>query len=137
MLERLDLRGVTDLDGRLPRPDRGGEEPTAAVAAILADVRARGDDALRELTERFDAVALDALRVPAADGQAALDRLDPTVATALVAAAEGIEDFHRNQRVPDTSYEREGIVIETLHRPVDGPGATSPGGGPGTRARCS
>jgi histidinol dehydrogenase len=128
MLERLDLRGVTDLDGRLPRPDRGGEEPTAAVAAILADVRARGDEALRELTERFDGVALDALRVPVADGKAAFDRLDPTVTTALVAAAEGIEDFHRHQRVPDASYARDGIVIETLHRPVDRAGCYVPGG---------
>ena len=63
-LNRLDLRGVADLRGQLPRPDAGGDEPVASVDAILADVRARGDEALVELTERYDGVRLDQLRVP-------------------------------------------------------------------------
>ena len=70
VLERLDLRGVTDpaeLGRRLPRPAADGERPVAAVRAILADVRERGDAAVRELTERFDGVDLDELRVPAGE----------------------------------------------------------------------
>ena len=75
MLNRLDLRGRTGaaLTAGLPRPDPGGEGPVAAVQAIVADVRARGDEALREYTERFDGVACDTFLVPADEVQAALD----------------------------------------------------------------
>ncbi|RPI10164.1 MAG: histidinol dehydrogenase, partial [Actinobacteria bacterium] len=59
MLTRLDLRGFTgDLRARLPRPMADVDVPVAAVREILADVRARGDEAVRELTERFDGVRL-------------------------------------------------------------------------------
>ena len=53
MLKRLDLRGVAgDLEAHLPRPTLGGDEPVEAVRAILADVEARGDQALRDYTAR-------------------------------------------------------------------------------------
>ena len=54
-----------------------------AVKSILADVRERGDAAVRELTERFDRVVLDDLRVPSAANQAALDGLDGDLRSAL------------------------------------------------------
>src|SRR5207248_4420222 len=57
MLARLDLRGAgTDVRDRLPRPDLGGAAPVEAVREILAEVKKRGDAALREYTERFDGV---------------------------------------------------------------------------------
>ena len=57
MLSRLDLRGFTgDLASVLARPEPGGEEPLAVVREIIADVRQRGDVALRDLTARFDGV---------------------------------------------------------------------------------
>ena len=62
MLTRLDLRGVNDLAGILPRPAMAKDPPTQAVQAILADVRARGDAAVRDHTRRLDGVALDDLR---------------------------------------------------------------------------
>ena len=57
MLRTLDLRGtgssaLTDL----PRPNLGEEGPIAEVRAILAQVREQGDQALYELTKRFDGV---------------------------------------------------------------------------------
>jgi len=129
MLRRLDVRGSTgDLRGALPRPERPGTGPLEAVQAIVADVRQRGDDAVRELTERFDGVAVDALRVPPEDTLGALGRLDPTVRSALLAAAEGIEDFHRHQVVADATYERDGIVVDTRHVAVDRAGCYVPGG---------
>src|SRR5215212_507291 len=67
MLQRLDLRGIRgDLAGVLPRPQVAGDEPVAAVRAILDEVRTGGDAALRACTERFDGVRLDELRVPPA-----------------------------------------------------------------------
>jgi histidinol dehydrogenase len=129
VLNRLDLRGVTgDLRAHLPRPDSSEAGPLAAVQAILADVRRRGDVALRELTERFDGATLAELRVPEAEVAGALEAIDDDLRAATLAAASGIEDFHRHQLRPDSTYERDGIVVRGLHRPVDRAGCYVPGG---------
>jgi histidinol dehydrogenase len=128
LLNRLDLRGVADLRGRLPRPDAGGDEPVAAVESILADVRARGDEAVRELTLRFDGVALGELRVPPAALDAALAATAEPLVAALTAARDAVEDFHRAQLRPEHTYERDGIVIRGRSVPVDRAGVYVPGG---------
>jgi histidinol dehydrogenase len=129
MLCRLDLRGAgDDLRDRLPRPDAGGDEPVAAVAAVLHAVRTRGDDALRELTERFDRVTVDELRVPDAELKDALGSIPADVRAALEAAHDGIRSFHETQRRADDRHERGGIVVEALTRPVDRAGCYVPGG---------
>jgi histidinol dehydrogenase len=129
VLNRLDLRGAgLDLRGRLPRPAQAAEGPVAAVKEILADVRARGDEAVRDLTERFDGVRPAALRVPAEAIAAALEGLDPELRAALERAAEGIRDFHEGQLEADHTYERDGIVVEGRKVPVDRAGCYVPGG---------
>lgn len=100
----------------------------AAVKAILADVRARGDEAVRDLTERFDGVRPGALRVPAADIAAALESIDPELRTALEVAAAGIRHFHEQQVVGDHRYERDGIAVVGRKVPVDRAGCYVPGG---------
>lgn len=128
MLNRLDLRGATDVAALLPRPDAGGEEPVAAVRAIIDDVRARGDAALRELTERFDGVALDRLRVDPAEVVAARGAVPAELVAALEVAAENIRAFHETQRRPDHVVEQAGIVIRGREVPVDRAGLYVPGG---------
>lgn len=129
MLNRLDLRGASgDLRSRLPRPSSGGEQPVAAVQEILAAVRDGGDAAVKAFTERFDGVALEQLRVPAREIQSAFAAIAPAVREALAVAAGGIEDFHRTQLAEDHTYERDGIVVQGLHRPVDRAGCYVPGG---------
>jgi histidinol dehydrogenase len=91
MLQRLDLRGFTgDLVARLPRPQVAKEPPIAEVQALLADVAARGDAALREATERFDGVVLDELRVPPEEVAAALDEIPADLRAALEVAHRNI-----------------------------------------------
>jgi histidinol dehydrogenase len=129
VLTRLDLRGLSgDLTGRLPRPSQAGEAPLEAVRAILADVKARGDAAVREYTERFDKVAIDDLRVPPQDMKAALDALPPTLREAMEAAREAVESYHRSQVRPDARHENAGVVVRDLRRPVDRAGVYVPGG---------
>ncbi len=129
MLERLDLRGVTDdLRRHLPRPNLGGDEPIDVVRAILTDVEARGDVALRELTERFDGVTLTDLRVPAEEIAAARRDIDPAVGAALEEAAGNIEAFHRTQLTSPHTYERHGITVRGYKVPVDRAGLYVPGG---------
>lgn len=129
VLNRLDLRGAgNDLRGKLPRPAQATEGPVAAVKEILADVRERGDEAVRDLTERFDGTRPAALRVAPEAVAAALDEIDPDLRAALERAAAGIEDFHRTQVVADHTYERDGIVVEGRKVPVDRAGCYVPGG---------
>src|SRR3954471_11610145 len=129
MLSRLDLRGVDgDLSARLPFPEVAGEAPVAAVQAILAAVRARGDDALREYTQRFDGVELDELRVPQSALEQALMDTPPLLREALETAAASIAAYHREQVRGDARYERDGMVVRELRRPVARAGLYVPGG---------
>ena len=130
MLNRLDLRGVSDLRGALPRPSVGGDEAAvvAAVRDILAAVRDRGDTAVRELTERFDGVTIDELAVPRAEWKQALEQIPAELRQALEVAAANIESFQRAEAAPEVRWERDGLVVRTLRTPVDRAGCYVPGG---------
>jgi len=120
VLKRLDLRGVSgDLRGRLPRPAAQVEPPIEEVRALLAAVRERGDEALRELTARFDEAEIDELRVPPAEVAAALDAIDPALRAALEVAHRNITAYHEAQRHPDAEHRNGGILVRELQRPVD------------------
>src|SRR5689334_16918379 len=123
MLTRLDLRGRADWD--LPRPSAGGDAPLAAVQSIVADVRARGDAAVRELTARFDGPELESFAV-ATDG--AVERVSVDLREALTVAAANIRAYHEAQLTEEVAHERDGIVVRELVRPVDRAGCYAPGG---------
>jgi histidinol dehydrogenase len=129
VLSRLDLRGVTDLGAVLPRPSVLDEAGVVdAVRAIIADVRARGDVALRELTARFDGVDVEDVVVPDAECKRALENIPPALRDALEMAAANVHDFAAAEASPDVRYERDGLVVRTLRRPVDRAGCYVPGG---------
>jgi histidinol dehydrogenase len=131
MLQRLDLRGRTDLAGLLPRPELDSHEPVAAVRTIIDDVRVRGDAALADYTERFDGVVPDHLAVPPEELARALDVLGaeaPEVVEALRAAAGAITAFHETQLVAPHTHERDGVIIESWRQPVGRAGCYVPGG---------
>ncbi|MCC5952662.1 MAG: histidinol dehydrogenase [Acidimicrobiia bacterium] len=127
-LNRIDLRGASDLASLLPRPESRGDEPVEAVRDLIADVRLRGDTALVELTERFDGVRLDSIAVPPAALAAALERIAPELRAALETAAGNIEAFHRTQVRPDHTWEHEGLTVAGRSVPVDRAGLYVPGG---------
>ena len=83
------------------------EDVDTTVAAILADVRARGDAALIDYTERFDRLHLapGELRIGAAELAAAEAACPAETLAALRLAAERISDFHRRQKPEDLRYE--------------------------------
>ena len=83
-----------------------GEEltPDEAVARILADVRRRGDEAMRDWTARIDGLVLDTIEVPAEDWEAAHDSLPADLADALDLAAERIRAFHARQPISSLSW---------------------------------
>jgi histidinol dehydrogenase len=103
------------------------EEILPRVAEIVADVRTRGDAALLDWSEQLDGERPGALRVPAADLEAA--RLDERSLRAIRALAEAVEAFHAPQRSPDTTVSPlPGIVCERRFRPVSSVGIYVPGG---------
>src|SRR3954451_2206091 len=77
-----------------------------AVRAIIADVAARGDTALIELSRKFDRVDLGAigLRVTQAELDAASAACDPAAFDALNLARDRIESYHRRQLPKDERF---------------------------------
>jgi histidinol dehydrogenase len=129
ILTRIDLRGVTgDVRHHLPAPDLGDGGPAEAVAAILAEVRAGGDAALRTITERFDKVSIDDLRVDEADIKAALVSIPSELRQALEVAHDNIEAFYRSMLHENGRHERPGVVVREIRQPVERAGLYVPGG---------
>ena len=96
------------------------------VAAILADVRARGDAALREYTLQFDHLDLQEFRIP--DLKAAYDHVPPNIVTALHLAAERVEAFHRKQPLTSWITHDLGGTLGQVVTALDRVGVYIPGG---------
>ncbi len=102
--------------------------PEAAVARLLADVRARGDAALREWTMRIDGVTLDAPEVPPSKWESAYRALDADLRAALETSAERIRDFHARQPIPNWTTDAMGGVLGQRLVPLERVGVYVPGG---------
>ena len=106
-------------------------EVTAEVAALIADVRARGDAALVEYAARFDGRRVEAagLRVTAAELERAAGAAPPAALAALELAAARIEDFHRRQLPADVDYtDAAGIELGWRWTAIAAIGIYVPGG---------
>jgi len=100
------------------------------VGEIIREVREKGDNALFELTERFDHVLLDSLLVSEEEREAAYDKVDPSLVESLIDAEARITMFHEMLR-PDDLWLREvspGITLGVKTTPLDRIGAYVPGG---------
>ncbi|MCZ7630426.1 MAG: histidinol dehydrogenase [Microthrixaceae bacterium] len=128
MLTRLDLRDAEDPASGLPRPDVVTERPVEAVRAIIDDVRARGDEALADLTQRFDGVRPASLRVPTREIEDALDAAPAEVRAALELAAGRIRAHHEAQLTDEVTHYSDGVTITSTSRAVRSAGCYVPGG---------
>ena len=102
------------------------------VIAILAEVKARGDAAVVEYTNRFDrlsAPSMAALELPRAELQAALDGLSAERRAALETAANRIRVFHEKQIQEGWTFtEADGTMLGQMVTPLDRVGLYVPGG---------
>lgn len=114
----------------LTRPVQVVAETTRqAVAGVLETVRARGDEALRELTARFDRVELERFEVDTAEFAAAEAAVGAELRRAMAEAAARIEAFHRAGMGRDYAVETApGVVCERIVRPVPRVGLYVPAG---------
>lgn len=130
VLRTIDLRGRSgDLAALLPTPAIVDDEVAGRVVEeILRDVKLRGDVAVLDATERFDKVRPSSLRVDPSDVAAALEEIPAALRCALEVAAENIADYHRSQLERDRVYERDGVTVKEMVRPVGRAGLYVPGG---------
>lgn len=133
MLRRIDLRGRNlskrELLAVVPRADIDIDAALETVRPLLADVRARGEKALREYGERFDSVIPDSLRVPAAQIENALATLDPAVRAALDEAIRRVRAFHEATVPQSTTVTlAPGATVSQRWIPVSRVGLYVPGG---------
>ncbi len=101
------------------------------VAATIRDVRARGDIALLELTERFDGfdLAEQGWSISAEECAAAYKRLAPDLRDALKLAAQRIRAYHKAQLPKDRDYrDKAGVRLGARWSAVDAAGVYVPGG---------
>ena len=104
-------------------------EIRSRTAAIVADVRRAGDEALRAMAADFDGVALASLEVPMAECAAALASLDPALRGAMERAAANVRRVHEAFRPVGQEVESEpGIVIGRRPDPLGRVGVYAPGG---------
>jgi histidinol dehydrogenase len=131
MIRRIDLRGRSPEDYRevVPRADVDVDAAVEAVRPICDAVRTRGVEAIAELSERFDGVVPEHLRVPTAALDRALAELDPAVRAGLD------ESVARLRRTCEAELERDvttslGDGATVTHRmvPVRRVGLYAPGG---------
>lgn len=102
------------------------------VTNIINDVRARGDDALIEYTNRFDRMSVSSmvdLELTQKQLQDALDGLDEAKRNALLVAAQRVRDYHDKQKQDSWQYsEADGTVLGQKVTPMDRVGIYVPGG---------
>lgn len=103
-----------------------------AVTYILEDVRQRGDEAVREWTQRIDKVFLDDFAVPAEQLHAAYETLSPELRTALHIAIDRVRTFHRKQPLHSwIEWSDSGSALGQIVQPLERvmiyvPGGTAP-----------
>ncbi len=100
-----------------------------SVATLLADVRERGDVALREITARFDGAALGALEVGPDEFAAAQASVSAELREAMEQAAQRIRAYHAAGMAKPYSVETApGVVCERMIRPIGRVGLYVPAG---------
>ena len=102
---------------------------SAAVSAIIADVRENGDSALFKYAEKFDGGAPKELEVTEDEYESAFNALEPEFISSLKNAAKNIEAFHRRQvRDGFSMCGGDGIVLGQRVIPLEKVGLYVPGG---------
>jgi len=99
------------------------------VIPIVNDVKLRGDDAVREYTERFDGVRLDSIMADHGEIEDGVKNTPGELLDAFKAAKANIEEFHRRQLRQGYEYSRgDGTVLGVAYQPIDRAAVYVPGG---------
>ena len=109
--------------------ETGTSEQLDVVKKIIAEIRTRGDEALREFTEKFDRVSLSSFSVTEEEIETAYQQVDERFISIVQEAAENIRSFHEKQLRPSwMTTEENGTVLGQKITPLDSVGVYVPGG---------
>jgi histidinol dehydrogenase len=128
------MQVITNPDRRdwkeiLQRPYADNSAVLQSVQTILAEVKSRGDVAIKELTQKFTGVALDSFSLPEEEVNAAADSLPAALKSAIQQAAKNIEAFHQVQLAgPVVTETMPGIQCWRKSVGIDKVGLYIPGG---------
>jgi histidinol dehydrogenase len=133
MMQLVDLRGrqlgAAELLGLVPRPETDPARAASAAAALIGEVRERGEDALLEQAERFDGVRPERLRVHAAEIGGAVRALPSAIRDALETAIDRVRHASLAQVPQDTvTVIEDGAEVVQRWLPVGRVGLYVPGG---------
>lgn len=110
------------------RADNTNDEIERSVKNILADVKARGDEALFEYSEKFDKVKLTSLRMSEEEKEAAIAKVPDALKEAMDRAAANIYAFHEKQKQQSWIDNRDGRIMGQRVLPLRRVGLYVPGG---------
>ena len=113
----------------LNRDIRAEKNVEDVVDGIIADVRARGDEALKDYALKFDGAVIENLQVTQEEIEEAFAGMDPYFLETLRQAAANIENFHRQQVHKNfVVNDKPGIVLGQKYTPIEKAGVYVPGG---------
>lgn len=130
-IKPLTAASVVSEVAALRPPESSSREVAEVVAALLADVRARGDAAVVEATARFDwpEATVAGLRVPGEELESSSRAVAPAVVAALQTARDNCTFFHRHELVADwEDVGPQGQRLGIRYLPVERAGLYVPGG---------
>ena len=119
------------LKSLLANTDEPTVEISRTVESILTDVRARGDEALLEYTNRFDDrdASIEDLEIPVTELEAAVAAIPDELRQGLEHAATRVRDYHERQITESWLYkDKEGNTLGQQVTPIDNVGIYVPGG---------
>ncbi|WP_241155973.1 histidinol dehydrogenase [Adlercreutzia sp. ZJ154] len=130
MMRRIQLKPCEPFqDSLINRTGAFNVKALQAATEIVEDVRQRGDEALFDLTERFDGVKLTRLRVSKEELDSAHERVDSQTMEALRHAARQIREFHERQIQQSWLFAREdGAIVGAKVSALNSVGIYVPGG---------
>jgi histidinol dehydrogenase len=106
-----------------------GANITAAVTSVINTVKQDGDAGVLALTEKFDKVKPESIRVSKSEIDAASERLSEEMKAALQQAYSNISKFHKAQKPQPLKVETQpGVVCEQITMPINKVGLYIPGG---------
>jgi histidinol dehydrogenase len=107
----------------------GTQEQLIQVKAIIEEVRVRGDEAVREYTEKYDDSYLDTFSVSQKEFDEAFQEIDQSLVEVIKEAAENIRSYHMKQLRPSwMTTEENGTILGQKITPLDSVGVYVPGG---------
>jgi histidinol dehydrogenase len=125
----LSMRAAEARVRQISRRGARFEEVEPPVRRIIADVRRRGDRALRQYAAKWDGLQnRQALKVPESDLRHAWKAADPDFRSALRGAADNIRQFCEWQKPEEWKRTRDGVTLGQLVRPLTSVGCYVPGG---------